>query len=442
MAKTPPYVAPATAYKNGFGSSIVSAWNAGTATVKTGVGTCTADFDTGVVIGGANTLKITQGASGSGAAVVTLPSPINLAGVDNLTFALRFDSNIAANPGINKFWFIVYFSDGTFVNYAFDCKAHAPGTNHIVNITRYAPDNVNFTRYGGTDYFDSKTVTQVGVLTDTTSVMGVGANVWVACLGYDMKSKSKILLGFDGNYLTQKTILLPILEEFGLRANFYIQQYRLGQSGRFSVSDLDRIYALGHAVCMHSYSKDADYTSTASFPTATLQSDAVSEITQFAAWAAGRGYTRGAGHICAAIISPYDYSVGTQTQARMNAVRAALAQVSAKTYRLGSPVNPWATFESTDPAKRSIDIFVSQINSASPGTSGIDINSATEARSQVQYATRHGMVKMFYGHAFALSGASGSTTANRDVIYALCDEIARQIAMGKTTNPTIDEVFG
>lgn len=436
-----PYIPPTTAYKTNNGVNMLSSWAGGTATVKTAVGTCTAQYDDTVTLAGARSLKITQGADGSGAAVVTLPEAVDMAGLDNFCFAFRFDSNIASDPGVNKFYIVFYFSDGTYTNHMVDCKMSAPNMTHVLTYARFKPDNVTSSKFGGGDWFDSKKVTQIGVITETTTLMGVSANLWFGFIGFNFKTKSKLLLGFDGNYITQKTILLPMLEEFGLKANFYIQKYTLGASGRFSNSDLAAIYALGHSVCMHSYSKDANYTEVAEYPTATLQSDAVSEMTGYKNWATTNGYLRGLDHYAVAIASPFDYGVGTQTNARMLSVLAAVNQVGAKTYRLGYPINNWATFEDNDVSRRTLDFFVSQLNSHSGGPSGIDINSATEARSQVQYAVRQGMTKMFYGHTFTNSGATGTLTANRDVLYALLDEISQQIAKGKATNPTIDEVY-
>lgn len=440
MAKVPPYIPHQTGYITQTGSDVKSAWNAATLSVVTGANTCTADAESGFQIGGVYPVKVTQGSSGSGVAKMTFAIDQDWGGAQSFNLGFRVSQNIPA-AGCGSFYLYFYFTDGTFTSYKISQYQFAPSINHVVTISRFKPDGT-IANFGGTDYFDTKKVRAVALGTDTTSVQANATYFWAALIGVDYKQKSNILLGLDGNYLGQKTIALPILQEFGLKATFYVQQYQLGQSGRFALADLDLIYSLGHAVAMHSYSKDANYTDTSAFPTVGLQAAVESEISGFKTWAAGRGYSRGANHYCAAITNPFDPSIGTQTNARMQAIIAAFQAQGVISYRMGiAGYQPYSNQINQLLSERPWDVFVNQFNSQSPGTANQDINSSTEAANQVQTTVRQGMTKMLYGHDFVQSGASGTTVTNRAVFYALCDEIARQIAMGKATNTTIDKVF-
>lgn len=440
MAKTPPYIPHQTGYITQTGTDAKTVWNAATLSVVTGVNTCTAAAETGFWIGGVNPVKVTQGSSGTGVAKMTFASDQDWIGSQSFSLGFRVSQNIPAT-GCGSFYLYFYFTDATFVSYRVSQYQFAPGINHVVTISRFKPDGAA-ANFGGTDYFDTKKVRSVAFGTDSTAVQAASTDFWAALLGVDYKQKAKIMLGFDGNYLGQKSIALPILQEFGLKAVFYVQQYQLGQSGRFTLADLDMIYSLGHSVAMHSYSKDANYTDTSAYPTVGMQAAVEAEISGFKAWAAGRGYVRGANHYAAAITNPFDPSIGTQTHARMAAIVAAFQAQGVISYRMGiAGYQPYSNQINQLLSERPWDVFVNQFNSQSPGTANQDINSSTEAVNQVQTTVRQGMTKMFYGHDFVQSGASGTTVTNRAVFYALCEEIARQIAMGKATNTTIGKVF-
>lgn len=430
------YTGPANPVQ--IGNARAAEWSAASLVNKTGGATALATLENGFQIGAVSPLKVVQGSSGVGACVMQFASDIDMSGAQHLSVGFRFDNNIAA-AGCNNFNVIFYYADGTFTTYNVLCSMFAPGINHVVNIQRFKPDGT-LANYGGTDYFDSKLVRSAGVLTGATSAQAVGSNVWMSFLGHGLARKSRFMVSLDGGYIGQKTIALPILQEYGIKATFYVQKYQLGQAGRISQSDLDLIYSLGHDVAMHSYSKDADFTNTTTWPTVTLQADITAELLAFRSWAAGRGYTRALDHYCAAIANPFDSSVGTQTLGRMQSVIAALQSAGAKTYRQGFPLNVYCTHTNPALSEKAIDVFINQMNSASPGTAGIDINSGAEARGQVQLAARMGLTKMVYGHDFALSGASGTSTTNRDTFYQLCDEIAEQSAKGKMQNITVSQI--
>lgn len=60
-----------------------------------------------------------------------------------------------------------------------------------------------------------------------------------------------VLLGFDDGRATQMTYAVPLLEEYGFPATFYVFTNAIGREGYVTWDDLARLEAVGHEVASH-----------------------------------------------------------------------------------------------------------------------------------------------------------------------------------------------
>ena len=110
---------------------------------------------------------------------------------------------------------------------------------------------------------------------------------WLGGIFFGGRVRPRLILSFDGCYISQKNRILPDLLARGIPGTLYIARHKLGSgSGYFTESDVDTFYAAGWAVGEHSNGYATGYDNTTNFPTAQSMMD---DSGAFQAWQKSRG---------------------------------------------------------------------------------------------------------------------------------------------------------
>jgi hypothetical protein len=158
---------------------------------------------------------------------------------------------------------------------------------------------------------------------DTQSVNKT--EVWLGGVFFGGRVRPRLILGFDGCYVSQRDTILPDLSALGIPATLYVARHKLGGAGYFSEADIDTFYAAGWAIAQHSNGYATGYDNATNFPDASAILD---DVADFQDWLQRRGWRRGLGHAC----WPYTDLTG-MTQARRLVVAGALREAGLRTIR-------------------------------------------------------------------------------------------------------------
>lgn len=119
---------------------------------------------------------------------------------------------------------------------------------------------------------------------------------WIGGIYFGGRVRPRLVLGFDGCYISQKNRILPDLQAIGVPGTLYVTRHKLGSGATYlTESDLDTFHAAGWAIAQHSNTYSTGYDNATNFPDAQAILD---DIGDFQEWQRVRGWTRGLGHAC------------------------------------------------------------------------------------------------------------------------------------------------
>ena len=211
-----------------------------------------------------------------------------------------------------SFWLQVYFDTGyaNYAQYQIDLDSLAPGQLSVVAVNlKNLASAVAGSKQDGylsiTGTANWANVVGFGIRMTASSGASADNYLYIGDMLTDQRSQPRVMIGFDGNYLTQWKSAAPLLKKYDTPATFYLQKYQLGFTGsnRMSLAMVQQLVANGHKAALHSYSKDLDTTNNTTFPTA---ASITAEITGFVQWANSVGLPVIANHACVAIASPWE----------------------------------------------------------------------------------------------------------------------------------------
>jgi len=169
----------------------------------------------------------------------------------------------------------------------------------------------------------SKKTMRIGVRVTVAS--GTKPDVYVGGIWIGGAQRSKVMLSYDGCYISQNTLVKPAHDTYGLTGTLYVAKSVVDSSASYlTTAQLDTFYAAGWSIAGHSYTGVALETLS--------ESAMVDEIGNFRRWAQGRGYARGDGHWA------WGYSVGTNNASAeiRSTVTRVLQQSGLKSLRVGN----------------------------------------------------------------------------------------------------------
>jgi len=255
--------------------------------------------------------------------------------------------------------------------------------------------------------FRTKKLSRVGIRVTVTGV--AKPDIYVGGVWVGGASRAKVVLSYDGCYISQKTLAKAAHDLYGIPGTLYVARANVDAGANYLTSaDLDAFYADGWAIAGHSNSN-------VSLSTLSLQ-EQIDHIGAFREWARGRGYTRGDGHWAWAI------DVGTaNADATVRATCAeAMRQLRLKSVRVGGPGSGVTHLRSNalaldiDGADRPQTVYAPQMTASL---------TADNVRAYVTPAIASRMTMHLYAHEIAANqGATVSGSATNFVTPAVYDE--------------------
>lgn len=291
-------------------------------------------LDTAVTLDGLPTAKCTwsNAASGTFLADFTFTNAISLAGFKTLQVPVKITCNeTASGVGLNTapFQIWLYLSGGGTARMQCDFANVPPGVWHTFSFSRESASGLVVFGGGATwASLDTETITKVRVV-QATIAASVSYPVWIGGLRCDARARGCVSIVMDGCYISQYTILKPLLDAYNLKTSLAIVNSFIGSSASYmTAAQIDEMYDAGHECIHHTYdgTKQNGYVNATDWPsTAVIAADIKAGFSYFIT----QGWTRGLGKIVNAFANPF--AKGT-AQARQNlildAMRAAGVQCS------------------------------------------------------------------------------------------------------------------
>lgn len=166
------------------------------------------------------------------------------------------------------------------------------------------------------------------VLTSGTS-SAAKAPILIGPMVADRRGKGALAIRLDGCFASQ-SIILAMLERYGLRATLALTDFYVGTAGRLTEAQIQRAYDYGHDVGGHTAgNKSQGWDSVGDYPDA---ASIIADRNLDTAYRLARGWTRGIGHWCHGYTNAL---VNTVPNERQIMVRDALIAAGAKTITVG-----------------------------------------------------------------------------------------------------------
>jgi hypothetical protein len=170
----------------------------------------------------------------------------------------------------------------------------------------------------------TKRVSRIGVR--ATVLSGTKPDFYIGGIWVGGATRTKVMLGYDGNYISQKTLAKPAHDLYGIPGTLFVAKHTLDSGANFLTSaDLDTFYAAGWDICGHSWNFAIGWENLST-------QQILDEIGSFRAWAKTRGYVRGDGHWA----WPYSVASDNADAAIRARVAAAVQQSGLTSIRVGS----------------------------------------------------------------------------------------------------------
>lgn len=224
--------------------------------------------------------------------------------------------------------------------------------------------------------------------------------VWCGGVVYNAKDRPKLVLGFDGSYASQYSVVLPKLQSVGVTATLYTDTLYLGSSATYITEDnLDEMYAAGLEVAWHAYTLYGGLDDTAVY---TGQATIEAQFNGFWDWCSRRGYVRGIGHICYPISNPNKNASLTIR----DYVIAAMRNTGVKTARLGFDASSNKQLQPT--ALGVLESYALSIRAL------VTTTTLATAKTWIDDAISRGETIFIYGHQFMDSPPAGNYWVSQD----------------------------
>lgn len=311
-------------------------WQSGTGTlamVSTDAGDDVA-LDSTVPLDGMATVKCTfsNAASGTYIAEFAFTNALSLKNFRTLQVPVKITSSdsasgVALNTAALQVW--LYLSGGGTVRLQCDAANVPPGHWHVFSFSRESPSGLVTFSGGATAWtdLDSQTVTKVRIVQGTIAA-SVDYPVWFGALRCDARAKGAVSIVMDGQYISQYTLIKPLLDQYGLKTSLALVNSDIGGSGRMTAAQIGQLYGEGHECIHHTYdgTKTNGYLNATDWPAA---ADISADIKNGFDYFIDQGWTRGLGKIVNAYDNPFGKAVATARQKLiLAAMRAAGVQCS------------------------------------------------------------------------------------------------------------------
>lgn len=281
-------------------------------------------LDTAVTLDGLPTVKCTfsNAASGTYQADFIFNNARNIAKFKTIQVPIRVTTvEAAAGVALTSPAFQVWltFSDGTTMRLQCDATNVPPNTWHVFSFSRQSPTGmVSFGGAAAMNTADTLTITKIRIVQSTIAT-SVNYPIWVGPIRVDGRTTGRVSIVMDGEYISQYTLLKPLLDAYRLKTSLAITNYDIGLSGRMTEAQIDEMYDDGHECIDHTFnsSKVGGYSNATDWPAASdIMADKLAQRDYFIS----RGWVRGLGFAVNAFTNPF---IGTNNGARQKLIQDA-----------------------------------------------------------------------------------------------------------------------
>lgn len=303
-------------------------WQPGTgslAMVSTDAGDDVA-LDSTVPLDGVSSVKCTfsNAASGTYIASFTFTNAISLANFKTLQVPVRVtscDSTGGVAQGGTPFQIWLYLSGGGTIRLQCVATNIPPGYWHVFSFSRESGAGLVTFNGGATGWsdLDSQTITSVRIV-QATIAASVGYPIWVGQLRCDARARGMVSIVMDGEYISQYTLLKPLVDQYGFKTSLALVFSDIGGTGRMTQDQIDDMYSQGHECVHHTYdgTKVGGYANATDWPSSAVIS---ADIKAGFNYLISQGWTSGLGKIVNAFSNPF---ATTTLTARQQLVLAAM----------------------------------------------------------------------------------------------------------------------
>lgn len=250
------------------------------------------------------------------------------------------------------------------------------------------------TAAGSATVTDQRTKRTMRIAVRVTVAAGTKPDVSIGGIWIGGAQRAKVVLSYDGCYISQKTLVKPAHDLYGIPATLYVPWSVVGtDDARFlNVSDLESFYAAGWSICPHSFSGVA-------LDTMSYQ-QMVDEIGNAQRAQLARGFTRGVDHLA------WAYSVGSNNAS--SSIRAdvyrAVRTSGVKTIRVGGAGSGITHMR---PLSRGLNLGDIESTPKTIYAPQLTSNlSVAQARARVETGIRHRLPVHVYCHEVAVNQAA------------------------------------
>lgn len=277
-----------------------------------------AAIDPTVLIEGLPAMKLTFSASGGTyIARYTLTNPVSFAQFKTIQVPFLITGN-DTNSGLSIIQVWALFSDGSSARLQIGLGDIPPLKWNNTSMSRFStpvsPGGITFS--GATmSTFDTLTITSFQFVI-ATSAGSVNYPVWVGPIRSTGNSVGRISLVFDGEYISQYTLMKPILDQYGINASLAITTADIGVTGNMSVAQIDEMYKQGYECIHHTFdsTKTGGYVNATQWPTSVSITNDINNQWNFFR---SNGWTRGIGMAVVGFVSMFTGSASTSARQRL-----------------------------------------------------------------------------------------------------------------------------
>lgn len=263
-----------------FTGGIICDWSAQYGTLAM-VSTDTGDdvaIDSGVLFNGKPTIKCTFSsvASGTFIARYTPTNPISLKGVKSIQVPIKITCNetasgISQEPA-NAFQVWLKTASGKTFRLHLTASKVPPGEWKVFSINKDVTGYLTYSGGSTWDTFDTENIAVIDIV-QTSIAASVNYPIWVGPISINARSRGRISIRMDGEYISQYTLIKPLLDAHGLKATLALTSSLIGSSASYmTANQIDEMYSAGHDCIHHTYdnTKTGGYVNATDWPTAAV----------------------------------------------------------------------------------------------------------------------------------------------------------------------------
>lgn len=258
----------------------------------------------------------------------TPPAPVSLHGCKTIEIPIYVSGFWKDNIAI---WFYQKGVD-TSARCQIPMSLMRPNAWNMISISRDTPILTN------PAVFDADQVEKITVSITTPAGMSASAadrTIKLGPISADSGKKGRIVWYCDGNYISQKTMILPAMERRGIRCGMALFNAAIGAGASYMTeADILATASRGHIPIHHTYAnKTGGYGNASDWPS---EDSIYNDIMSAWSWMDARGLRDGIGHAVMGFVAYWD----TLTSAARNKIiRSAMDRAGVKSLRTGGTWN-------------------------------------------------------------------------------------------------------